>query len=239
MDNEVDALYRAAFKGITCTLPAPSAAAAAAAAADPAGAVAVPQTLSFPDGLSDAEFGELGRSRPDAVKALLEAKEQADADGWRRFQADVSTLKLRRQRVVGQVAEARGLLDAAARAESKAAGLAVAEAESSVEEETTGRQQQQQPGGLLKQLFGGAKEQAVGSQAPPRPVRIVLICGFESFNVGLYQQAARRLQRRAPHVTLQVFSDRDIGSDRARVAAALAGADAFFGSLLFDYDAVR
>lgn len=67
----------------------------------------------------------------------------------------------------------------------------------------------------------------------------MLVCGFESFNVALYQQAARRLARRAPHVTLEVFSDRDIASDRGRVAAALAGADAFFGSLLFDYDAVE
>ena len=36
----------------------------------------------------------------------------------------------------------------------------------------------------------------------------------------------------------QVFSDRDIVSQRPKVEAALAGADVFFGSLLFDYDQV-
>jgi magnesium chelatase subunit H len=38
---------------------------------------------------------------------------------------------------------------------------------------------------------------------------------------------------------MQVFSDRDIASQRPRVEAALAGADVFFGSLLFDYDQVK
>jgi magnesium chelatase subunit H len=70
-------------------------------------------------------------------------------------------------------------------------------------------------------------------------VRIVLVCGFESFNVSLYRSAAARLARVAPHVTLTVFSDRDIASNKGAVAAALSGADAFFGSLLFDYDVVE
>ena len=35
-----------------------------------------------------------------------------------------------------------------------------------------------------------------------------------------------------------MFSDRDIVSQRPKVEAALAGADVFFGSLLFDYDQV-
>ncbi len=37
----------------------------------------------------------------------------------------------------------------------------------------------------------------------------------------------------------QVFSDRDIESQRAAVEEALATADVFFGSLLFDYDQVE
>jgi magnesium chelatase subunit H len=36
-----------------------------------------------------------------------------------------------------------------------------------------------------------------------------------------------------------VFSDRDIEAQRAEVEAALATADVFFGSLLFDYDQVE
>ena len=39
-------------------------------------------------------------------------------------------------------------------------------------------------------------------------------------------------------MSLQVFSDRDILSNRQRVEVALDGADVFFGSLLFDYDQV-
>ena len=35
-----------------------------------------------------------------------------------------------------------------------------------------------------------------------------------------------------------MFSDRDIESKREEVASALAGADVFFGSLLFDFDQV-
>jgi hypothetical protein len=55
----------------------------------------------------------------------------------------------------------------------------------------------------------------------------------------LYTAAARKLAQLAPYIQLRVFSDRDIASRRPEVAAALAGADAFFGSLLFDYDTVE
>ena len=37
---------------------------------------------------------------------------------------------------------------------------------------------------------------------------------------------------------VQVFSDRDITTQRAKIEGALAEADVFFGSLLFDYDQV-
>ena len=62
--------------------------------------------------------------------------------------------------------------------------------------------------------------------------RIVLISGFESFNVKLYRRAAKDLARRCPGIELIVFSDRDIESDREAVESALDGADVFFGSLL-------
>ncbi|GBF96914.1 protoporphyrin IX magnesium chelatase [Raphidocelis subcapitata] len=234
MDSQIDALYRAAFAGLNLELPA----APDAAAAPDGAAAAAPEALSFPDGLGEAEFGDLGRARPDVMRALLEAKESSDPAGWREFQAAASTRKLTRQRLVGQVAEARGLLDAAERAEGKAAGLQAAAAAASDDDDEPPAAARE-PAGLLRQLLRGGGAASAPPGGAPRPVRIVLICGFESFNVGLYQQAARRLARRAPHVSLQVFSDRDISTDRARVAAALAGADAFFGSLLFDYDAVE
>jgi magnesium chelatase subunit H len=68
--------------------------------------------------------------------------------------------------------------------------------------------------------------------------RFVLIAGFESFNAGLYRQAAQLAQARCPELEISVFSDRDLTSQPDNIAAALAGADVFFGSLLFDYDQV-
>lgn len=77
---------------------------------------------------------------------------------------------------------------------------------------------------------------------------VVLVAGFESFNRGLYQQAAARLPE-GIRINLQVFADSDIrrpgasaGSDdteatvNPRFAAAMEKADAFIGSLIFDYD---
>lgn len=68
--------------------------------------------------------------------------------------------------------------------------------------------------------------------------RIVLIAGFESFNADLYRKAALLAEERCPKLEIEVFSDRDISTKPDIVAAALADAQVFFGSLLFDYDQV-
>ena len=68
--------------------------------------------------------------------------------------------------------------------------------------------------------------------------RIVLIAGFESFNTGLYRQAAQLATSRCPNLDIQVFSDRALSTEPETVATALENADVFFGSLLFDYDQV-
>ncbi|NEP39489.1 MAG: magnesium chelatase subunit H [Okeania sp. SIO2G4] len=68
--------------------------------------------------------------------------------------------------------------------------------------------------------------------------RIVLIAGFESFNAGLYRQAAQLATSQCPDLDIQVFSDRALSSEPETVATALENADVFFGSLLFDYDQV-
>lgn len=133
---------------------------------------------------------------------------------FRLVQADVSTLKLKRQRLNGQLSDARSLLDQALRQASKLEGLQAAAAAE----------------GPITPLR---------TSSAVRPVRIVLICGFESFNVALYNAAAKRLKALAPHIQLKVYSDRDIASRKREVALALAGADCFFGSLLFDYDTVE
>jgi magnesium chelatase subunit H len=68
--------------------------------------------------------------------------------------------------------------------------------------------------------------------------RIVLIAGFESFNADLYRNAATVATSRCQALEIQVFSDRAIADEPDTVAAALAQADVFFASLLFDYDQV-
>jgi hypothetical protein len=65
---------------------------------------------------------------------------------------------------------------------------------------------------------------------------IVLISGFESFNCALYEKCAQSVK---DDVRVTVFSDRDLQSRKEEVAAALDRADAFVGSLLFDYDDVE
>lgn len=68
--------------------------------------------------------------------------------------------------------------------------------------------------------------------------RIVLIAGFESFNAGLYRQAADLAQSQCSQLDIRVFSDRDLTSNPTEIEAALQQADVFFASLLFDYDQV-
>ena len=65
---------------------------------------------------------------------------------------------------------------------------------------------------------------------------IVLISGFESFNCALYEKCAQSVK---DDVRVTVFSDQDLQSRKEEVAAALDRADAFVGSLLFDYDDVE
>ncbi|MGD1931930.1 MAG: magnesium chelatase subunit H [Leptolyngbyaceae cyanobacterium] len=68
--------------------------------------------------------------------------------------------------------------------------------------------------------------------------KLVLIAGFETFNAGLYRQAAKQAVQRCPDLEIHVFSDRDIAQQPAAIAQSLDGADVFFASLIFDYDQV-
>jgi magnesium chelatase subunit H len=68
--------------------------------------------------------------------------------------------------------------------------------------------------------------------------RIVLIAGFESFNIELYRQASELAAVRCPDLSIRVFSDRDIATNPNAIADALKDADVFFASLVFDYDQV-
>jgi len=68
--------------------------------------------------------------------------------------------------------------------------------------------------------------------------RIVLITGFETFNSGLYRQAATLATSGCENLEVIVFSDNSITSERKKVEFALQTADVFFASLIFDYDQV-
>ncbi|CAM9168634.1 unnamed protein product [Chrysoparadoxa australica] len=85
------------------------------------------------------------------------------------------------------------------------------------------------------------RSQPPRSSGSKRPVlaRVVLVAGFESFNLQLYKDVARDLEGLCPELQLDVFTDREIKEQPKVVEAALASADVFFGSLLFDYDQVQ
>ena len=68
--------------------------------------------------------------------------------------------------------------------------------------------------------------------------RIVVITGFESFNLDLYRQAAQLAQSRCPDMDIQIYSDRSLSQEPEIIENALKDADVFFASLIFDYDQV-
>jgi hypothetical protein len=77
------------------------------------------------------------------------------------------------------------------------------------------------------------------SASVPCCVASVVLSTVTPVPAALYSAAARKLAQLAPYIQLRVFSDRDIATRKNEVSAALAGADCFFGSLLFDYDTVE
>ena len=173
----------------------------------------------FPD-INEASFKALSVEEPAVTDALLRAAQRGDQSVWLAFQRDAHRAKLQRDRVSAERIAAEAEL-AVARRGGGAVAAAAAAAKAKAE--------------ALRSSIGDDGSGLSTSDAR----RIVLISGFESFNVGLYRKAARNLARRCPNVELVVFSDRDIESDKEAVQAALDGADVFFGSLLFDFDQVE
>ena len=226
LSEELDATYARTFAGLTVAVrvapPATAVSLDGAREAPPEGDEATEtEERSFP-AIDEAEFRRLGAENPEVVAALLEAA-QEDAAGWLAFQRDAHRAKLQRDRVEAELAAAVAELNVARRGGGAAAAAAAA-----VE--------------AAKVAAAAAAARGVGGgvEGPPAaPRRIVLISGFESFNVKLYRKAAKSLAKRCPWVELVVFSDRDIEANREAVAAALEGADVFFGSLLFDFDQVE
>lgn len=168
------------------------------------------RTVTFSQ-LSEEVFAALGRTDPKGLNAVLAAKESQDSQGWQAFQADIHTLKLQRSRVGQELSDVERALVAAERESMRKARLAE----------------------------GGQGEEEVRGIPAGEVINIVLMTGFESFNVDLYQRAAKEISGQAPFIRVQVFSDRDVSTQRAKIEAALSRADVFFGSLLFDFDLVE
>lgn len=161
--------------------------------------------------LSEAMFGLLGTSAPRHMNALLSAKEAQDPRDWQAFQSKVSSLKLRRERVARELQSISNAIQESQRLQRAAV--------SPTEYDQLTQYQSQQKANTVK---------------------IVLITGFESFNIDLYKRAAVSIARGYRGViSLKIFSDRDINSKMSELESALSEADVFFGSLLFDFDQVE
>ena len=176
--------------------------------------------------MDEFTFGALGRECPELVQKLVSQLEKAEMSKWLSFQSRVSALKLQRSRV-GR--EASDMLSAAEAAEKRDR-----DAESVTEyQAATARWD--------KDRDQGSNVPVLQTSSPDGKVKIVLITGFESFNVDLYKKASVELAKTSPNITLRVFSDRDVANpaQRTEVEDALRGADVFFGSLLFDFDQVE
>jgi magnesium chelatase subunit H len=117
------------------------------------------------------------------MAAVLAAKLSANSEDWAAFQAKVRPLKLQRTRIEREIAE---LTDALQQAAQRAAARTEAAARRA-------------------QAAVGVTESPSALQGV-RPVRMVLVSGFESFNVDLYRQVAARIQSVAPHIELKVRS---------------------------------
>ena len=183
--------------------------------------------------LTEHSFGELGRSSPELLQALLSAKESQDARGWTAFQSNVNSLKLRRSRLLQETDNLSAASEVAARRARAAA--APSEYETAAGKWDAAARQSSGDGDSITTT---STTTATGL-LQRTSVKIVLISGFESFNVELYKRAAVELARSSPGISLRVFSDRDIEANREEIEAALTGADVFFGSLIFDYEQVE
>ena len=225
LTRDLDAAYRATFADLVVQVPSST----GARGETPGGEGDEPRTESFAcPKRRRGVFPAARRDNAPAASALLDAAQRGDQSKWLAFQRNAHMAKLQRDRVVAQ--------KAAVQAEAAVAGR-----------RRGGRRGSRRQGGARRRRQGAASARAADGVVAPEgdagavgeTRRIVLISGFESFNVKLYRRAARNLAKRCPGVELAVFSDRDVEANRDAVAAALDGAEVFFGSLLFDFDQVE
>ena len=179
LTRDINELYSSCFRDVVVKRRTPN----------EDGSLGNEEVLTFKD-VSEASFGELGRRSPAILSALLAEKERVDAPGWQAFQSQVAMLKLKKTRLEREIEEASTLLGESERQNASRKNLAALRAsEAAASSAARGR--------------GEGSEGGVNVQG----TRIVLITGFESFNVELYKRAAEVLRSRAPGVQLRVFSE--------------------------------
>jgi hypothetical protein len=82
LQASIDGVYRQRFAGAAVTV---------------GGEGGAQQEVVTLGDVGEQGFGELGRSRPEVMRALLAAQER-DAEGWAAFQSSARQLKLQRSR---------------------------------------------------------------------------------------------------------------------------------------------
>ena len=227
LTRDLDAAYKDTFADLVVQIPFST----EGDEGDAGDAGDASRTRSFrcPKDIDEASFRALAATDAPAASALLEAAQRGDQAKWLAFQRNAHMAKLQRDRAVAQKAAVE-----AEAAVAKRGGGAVAAAKAAAEAARDAAAKSASARALDGAGVGTSEYDTVGKTR-----RIVLISGFESFNVKLYRRAARNLAKRCPGVELAVFSDRDVAANRDEVAAAMDGAEVFFGSLLFDFDQVE
>ena len=215
----IDAAYAAAFNGVCMTEESVIDAGNADEAGD-AGEAGEARSAVVP---CEAAFQSLSK---ETQSALIEAIKASEKQRWMKFEAAVPRLKLKRTRMEEQLARSE-----AARTSIESAGSKV---HSEYDDIYDGKFTDSERVGDNANA-GGSKKLMKTSM-----VRIVLLTGFESFNSDLYRKVSVGLSRSYPDlVDLVVFNDQDIASRPGDVEEALASADVFFSSLIFDFDQVE
>jgi len=176
---------------------------------------------------TERKFRELCESDRSCGERALKRASSKDAKKYLRFQKTVHNEKATRERISNAILTNELELSTARRGgRGYLSALAVDDEEEKEDKE--------------KEDDVNESEADVEHATKKKNTKIVLISGFESFNVRLYQKVSKSLRKRYPTCSLLVFSDRDIaGNRRDELERALDDADAFFGSLLFDYDQVE
>eukprot|EP00271_Cylindrocystis_brebissonii_P004987 TRINITY_DN16942_c0_g3_i1.p1 TRINITY_DN16942_c0_g3~~TRINITY_DN16942_c0_g3_i1.p1 ORF type:complete len:1746 (-),score=312.16 TRINITY_DN16942_c0_g3_i1:714-5951(-) len=232
LQAEIDALYDETFSGLTVPMSTDNADVAGATQRreSSASGAAVEKRFeesdakrlqdvldALPQTVDENAWAELGRSKAQDLKLLINAVTPAK---WQDFQSKVHGLTLTRNRLRQALEQSEEELTAIEeRLQDRSTGAEPVSFEVEDAEEGEG------PG-----VYVAGPRESAGL------IRAVLISGFESFNVGLYRQAADKIKEKFPGFQLKVYSDRDLQSKRREVEEELSKADVFFGSLIFDYD---